>query len=306
MELKPDIDIALVGDEKQNDINIYLGGRNEYIVKDFHAGPFIRDFYDVEYCTRGNFILYADEKVYEISEGDLYIAPPHMMLKKHFTADISATAYVGAKGIKLSRYFKALGISSENILFPHKLTDTCKAHFERLIDSLEVCETLSVKNVTDIPVVDFVPNASLANNLGFEAELRQAAHFSLFLAELMSIRGANIKKRAEKTVQQEYIDAALRYIETNYHLDISVESIAKHVGINRSYLFRLFREEYGMSVHDYLIRVRMHAAREFLRQPNIQIKTVAASVGYEQFNFSRIFKRVIGMSPQEYRRKHLK
>lgn len=304
MEANPNLDIALVGDEKQNEINIYMGGRNEYIAKGYSFGPFIRDFWQIEYCSRGGFNLYCNNKCFEIKDGDLSVIAPNVVALKEFTAEATSTEYLGIKGVRLARYFKILGISSENILFPHKLTPRCIEYFNACRDSLEIRESLTIKNLGDEHIVDFIPNEGYSDALSLEAGLRQTAQFSLFLAELMRIRADNENMHTNKSVQQEYIDTALRYIAANYHLNISVDSIANYIGIDRSYLFRLFREEFGMSVRDYIIRVRMRAACEFLRQPNIQVKAVAASVGYEQFNFSKTFRRVIGMSPMEYREKY--
>ena len=294
-----------VGNEKQNEINVYIGGWLDHIAKGFSLNPFMRDFYIVDYCIRGAFSIYIGEKEFKIREGDFYVIPPNTLIYKTFTEDAS-TVYVGAKGTKLSHYFKRLGFSEDNIIFPYKLSERAIEYFNMLVDSLEVREHQTKRAEDERLLVTFEPNPDYSNHLSNEAALRQTAYFSLFLAELMNIYGSNFKESKKESVQQKYIDAAIRYMETNYLQNITVESISKHVGLTRSYLFKLFRDSFGMSVHDYLIQIRIKAACDFLRQPDVQVKTVAASVGYEPYNFSKMFKKIVGISPTEYQRKNSK
>lgn len=303
MDKKTILSFSPVGNEKQNDINVYIGGTLDHIEKGYSLGPFMRDFYIVDYCTRGAFSIYIGEKEFKIREGDFYVIPPNILIYKTFTEDAS-TVYVGAKGTKLAHYFKRLGFSEDNIVFPYNLSERAIEYFNMLVNSLEVCEHQTKKAEDERHLVTFEPNPDYSNHLSSEAALRQTAYFSLFLAELMNIYGSNLKESKEKSVQQKYIDAAVRYIETNYPLDITVDGIAAHVGLTRSYLFKLFRDYFGMSVSDYIIHVRMRAACDFLQQSDVQVKTVAASVGYEPYNFSKMFKKIMGISPTEYQQRN--
>ncbi len=303
MSKKENLSFAPVGNGKQNDINVYIGGRLDRIAKNYSIGPFMRDFYAIDYCLSGAFTIYIDEKVLNIKAGDFYIIPPNTPIYKIFT-ETTSTIYVGAKGARLSRYLKLLGFSDTNFVFPYKLNDDAVRYFNMLIDSLEVCEYQTREPGSASHTVTFLQNPDYSNYLSNEASLRQTAHFSLFLAELMNIYGRNKKEDKKISIQQKYIDTAVRYIETNYPLDITVDSIAAYVGLTRSYLFKLFRESLGMSVNEYIIQTRMRAACDFLCQPDVQVKTVAASVGYEPYNFSKMFKKFVGVSPTEYKQKN--
>ncbi len=71
---------------------------------------------------------------------------------------------------------------------------------------------------------------------------------------------------------------------------------------DRSYLSRLFKKRYGVSVQDFLVDVRLSKAAEFLRKGN-NVSISAKLVGYEDvFNFSKMFKKKYGMSPKEYKK----
>ncbi len=135
---------------------------------------------------------------------------------------------------------------------------------------MEIIESFKAYDLTGEPEINFSPNEAFSNHYSFEGDLRQIGYFNLFLSELMRIQGNDLELSSEKSIQQKHIDNAIRYIETSHLLGISVDSIAKYVGISKSYLFRLFREELGLSVQEYIIRVRMKSACNLLRQPDAQ------------------------------------
>ena len=108
-------------------------------------------------------------------------------------------------------------------------------------------------------------------------------------------------------LQQYYVEKSIRYIETKYPLDISVEDVAEYCGLNRSYLGKLFRDATGMTTQEYLIRHRMRIACSYLERGAAPIATIARSVGYpNQLHFSRAFHKVFGIPPREWQKQNRK
>ena len=103
-----------------------------------------------------------------------------------------------------------------------------------------------------------------------------------------------------------YAILARNYIEKNYrNPEFNVQSVANHIKIDRTYLYRLFKEETGMSVIDYINNCRISKAEVLLIDENISIKDVAYSVGFtDQMYFSKVFKKLRGQTPTEFRRKN--
>ena len=80
--------------------------------------------------------------------------------------------------------------------------------------------------------------------------------------------------------------------------------MVRFIGFSRGYLTTAFKRVYGISVQEYLLRVRMQKAKELLKATELQIQEIGERVGYEdQLNFSRIFRKYEGISPSEYRRR---
>lgn len=105
-----------------------------------------------------------------------------------------------------------------------------------------------------------------------------------------------------KETIHDYAETVRNYIYYNYQNNIRVEDIASAIGLNRHYLTSLFKKQMGMTIIDYLIKVRMDYACRFLAS-GYGVAQTAAMVGYQDsFVFSKMFKSKIGISPREYQK----
>ena len=91
------------------------------------------------------------------------------------------------------------------------------------------------------------------------------------------------------------------YIQAAYMHNIRVEDIARLLNLDRRYLSRLFRENTGQSIQEYLISVRMKETSHCLRR-GCSVQEAAALCGYEDLScFSRMFKRYYAVSPGRWK-----
>lgn len=97
------------------------------------------------------------------------------------------------------------------------------------------------------------------------------------------------------------IGAALRLMHGDVARNWKVEELASAAGMSRSGFARKFRERVGLPPLDYLIRWRMHLARNALRQDGASVAVIARSLGYSSESaFGNAFKRMFGRSPKRY------
>ena len=90
-----------------------------------------------------------------------------------------------------------------------------------------------------------------------------------------------------------------RYMEP----DLSVEMICDCLGKSRSYLSRMFKENTGMNLLDYLHTTRLTEAKKLLNETDLGISEIAAKVGYYSgWTLARVFKRYEGITPTAYRK----
>ena len=93
------------------------------------------------------------------------------------------------------------------------------------------------------------------------------------------------------------------YLRENMAQPITSQTLSKVFGYAPSYISVLFRREYGCSPSEYLLRLRIEAARKmFLEHPEMLVRDVAFRVGFKnQYHFSKTFKKALGIWPSEYR-----
>ena len=95
-----------------------------------------------------------------------------------------------------------------------------------------------------------------------------------------------------------YIQDALNFINSNYMNSITVQEIADYVNLSRSYLYKMFIKNLGISPQRYLINLRMYKATLLLKGTKLPIGEVASRVGYSD---SLLFSKHFSMSPLNYR-----
>jgi AraC-like DNA-binding protein len=97
---------------------------------------------------------------------------------------------------------------------------------------------------------------------------------------------------------------AMEYVLEHYSRPISVADLARRAELSASQLQREFRRLFGMSVGDYLLRLRLLMAQRRLRETADAIGRIATDCGfYDQSHFTRAFKAHTGLAPQQYRRR---
>jgi len=97
----------------------------------------------------------------------------------------------------------------------------------------------------------------------------------------------------------------LDQIHEHYSKRVTLTTLARRLGRQSAYLGRLFRDEIGMTVHEYITRARVVFGAAQVRC-GVKIEAVALDLGYRsKKNFYRQFKRRFGMTPDAYRHAHL-
>lgn len=103
--------------------------------------------------------------------------------------------------------------------------------------------------------------------------------------------------------KKDVIDIALAFIDANYlNPDISAGMISDVVNLTYGYFGKLFGEQVGMSVNEYITGLRMKKAREMLEINSIPVNSISTKVGFSnQSYFAAIFKKYYGYKPNQYR-----
>ncbi|MEL7564600.1 MAG: PocR ligand-binding domain-containing protein [Dehalobacterium sp.] len=100
------------------------------------------------------------------------------------------------------------------------------------------------------------------------------------------------------------INKTITYIQNNYpNESLTVKEIANAVFVTPSYLSHLFKKDKGVSLSEYINKIRIDKAMLLLRQTEMDNGEIASRIGYVgRSYFCKMFKKFVGVSPQDYRK----
>ena len=117
-------------------------------------------------------------------------------------------------------------------------------------------------------------------------------------AEVVSRLSTDVLAVPDRTIV-----AALRLIREQAHLGLTVEVLAKQVGMSRSALQRCFRSGLRGSIHHEIIGARIRLARELLISTDLPLATVAERAGFRHQEYmGAVFKSRLKTTPAQFRR----
>lgn len=131
------------------------------------------------------------------------------------------------------------------------------------------------------------------------AEFKISCLFHVLLTELLVKSSKSTS--SEKT--SSIIEKIVRYLQTNYKVDISFDALCREFGISRTHMNRCFRQYTGFSPHDYLIQLRLNNAKLMLKNTDLSVEDVCLQSGFQDTAyFIQAFKKKEGITPLKYRK----
>lgn len=129
----------------------------------------------------------------------------------------------------------------------------------------------------------------------------QVQELQELLEEVAVSVGHRINRYNKKNINQ-ILQNAIRYIEENYTMSITLNELAEHTYVSTYYLSRMFKKELGKNFVEYLNEIRIEKAKELLKDNKYKTYEVAELVGIQDPHyFSKIFKKYVNMTPTEYK-----
>jgi AraC-like DNA-binding protein len=91
----------------------------------------------------------------------------------------------------------------------------------------------------------------------------------------------------------------IKYLEENYSGNIKIDELAKRLGYSKYYILHLFKKEVGISLRQYVIQLKIKAAKRKNRADNLS-NTALENGFFDQSHFIKQFKKYEGVTPKEY------
>lgn len=235
-----------------------------------HAfGPCVRNNYLIHYIYNGKGIFKTDGKEYHLHKGQFFlICPEQLTYYKADTEEPWLYRWIEFNGSFADSVLKSAGLSEDSPIF----TDG-----------------------EDMPVGNALLDIVRRQNADFEILM------SLFWRFIYAI--TNGSENASQKPAEEYINLAEGYIKMNAYKRVTVNDVAAYIGIDRSYLCRLFKEYKNVSPQEFIMTLKLNMACRYLENKNLSISEVAQSIGYNDTHvFSKAFKKQFKVSPMAWRK----
>ena len=107
---------------------------------------------------------------------------------------------------------------------------------------------------------------------------------------------------SSKTPKKELYTLVFEYINRNITSDLTLESIANHFFVSKYHVAHIFKDNLGISLHQYVIKKRLNSCRRAIASGE-PITSVAEKFGFADYtSFFRAFKKEYGISPKDYQK----
>lgn len=253
-----------------------------YSMKHFHYHL----VHELFYLESGNCTIYINDSIYKVTSGTVIIIPAGSNHKTTYLSVISNIRYI--------LYF----------------TDKDFENFRSQLTNDDI-EKFFNKNVISIPKKRLGFVNELFTKISYEFcgidEISQSIA-NIYFLELMFflIRcqkySSNVipKMNTSNVIIQQIIE----YILEHYNNDITLSSVALKFNMSESSLSKKFKNFTGFRFKEYLINVRIAAAKNYLINTDMTITNIANLCGFNESNsFGDTFKRITGESPRDFRKK---
>lgn len=248
--------------------SIYYCGQ-EACKAEHSYGPAVRSQYLLHYVTAGRGSYTVGGKCYPIETGQLFLIKPNELTL--YQADASTPwsyLWVGFDGYDVKSMLQKCGIGYVTSA-PNPAAFT-----EKMLALLALM-------------------AAGGNN-----EYQMLSVFYGMMGEFHQS-----KAPAARAFDALYFKKAVSYLINNFAYPITVDEVARHVGIDRTYLYKIFIKHCGVSPKQYLLNLRIQNATRMIAQMEFSLEQIALSSGFNSApQFCTHFKKAEGITPSQYKK----
>ncbi len=252
--------------------------------------PHVHDFYEIYYILSDTLTYMVKDREYLLQRGDFLMIPPGIL---HYPSDLNIR-----QGTKYARI--VLWISTD---FFDSVTrgDTL---IRQMWDTVKETNSYHIRPTQ-------AESAKLLDALGRLLSEQRSKNISTglmsyaLIAEILVNINRSIHTMAhfEKHTQTSSLFSNLiNYIHEHLGDDLSIDTLSKEFFISKSYISKLFREYMNVSVHQYILMLRLDGCRKAMEE-GIPVTECIESYGFKDYSsFYRAFKGAFLQSPSEYQK----
>lgn len=244
------------------------------------------------YMLSGNAIIFADDAIYNLSPHDVLIINAGTKYRITTESDFEILAFNFDYTLESSDI--ALPVPPDS---PDHFDEESIISLVSFSDYPEFNSVVYIENMETGIEFLFSAHSEYKKNL-LLADSVSSAYLSQFLS--MCLR----KKEGSSAVNNSKANSIIAFVQQNISTNITNIEIAKKFNYHPNYINTIIRSETGMSLHKYLIHIRIRRAIELLETTDLPISEIASETGFCDISyFSNYFKKITGRAPKYYRKK---
>ena len=246
---------------------------------------------------QGDFII--DGNHYTLKTGDVIIIPPlktHIIISQGFEPLVQYIMH-----FDFFEKEERIGLQHKNISeeVSYRIPDEEKFLNEVLVTEINMTDRTDISRIYLSMLREFEDRKPCRNVL-LKAGCMQLLTYTF--RSYMSEDRIYLRTQPKQTKSWIHIENAIKYInECKLDYELDNDTIAEQIGISPNYLTRIFQEHLGMSLHRYIINVKIERAQKNMLSGNVNITEAAEEAGFSSVHvFSKTFKNLFGISPSEF------
>jgi AraC-like DNA-binding protein len=119
---------------------------------------------------------------------------------------------------------------------------------------------------------------------------------------LRQVKSSALLEKSDSSLTRDNIKKAVVFLNGSYNKDIHFEDIARTANLSPYHFIRVFKDETGMTPHEYLLDIRIQRVKEKLADINLSVSQAFSECGMDyNGHFASLFKRKVGVTPSQYR-----
>lgn len=245
----------------------------------------IHECYEIYYSISGGKQFLIDNKFYDINPGDLFV------INKFESHYISKLDKIVHERIVLSihpEFLKSISTAETKLDYCFTFRDE---NFNHKISLNKEQQNRFLYFINKIATTD-----------GFGSDVLEYATFLELMTSLNKLYIQNDHQDSKNNTYKynEQVDQILNYINQNITDDITIEYLANHFYLSKSYICRIFKCATGTTINKYLSARRISIAKSMLSD-GMNVNDVCEKCGFNDYsNFLKTFKKAVGISPKKY------
>lgn len=248
-------------------------------------------YWRIYYNDKAGAYLNSGGEVIPITPDNIYIIPPNTSYSSYLLDNPLPTNTDILEGGAICSDSSLSELGVVNHLFIHFNVDISTYDSPREVhilplDSLTLSAINSISNYLVEEHVDF--------DLQITCLIKSLINLLLYRVDIGIHSTPKLDHRIERTV---------RYIESNLASSLSNNHLAEHAYMSCNTFIRLFKNQIGQTVQQYVLRRRIDHACSLLHHTTMSIDEIAFKVGFSnRFHFSRQFLNIVNIPPAQYRK----